>query len=64
MLFWTLLFFHSMFREHFAKSLKILRGSIVQLRRQTFGEFPGSPVVRTQHFHCWSLGLISGRAGN
>ena len=25
-----------------------------------FREFPGSPVVRTQHFHCWSLGSIPG----
>ena len=23
-------------------------------------EFPGSPVVRTQHFHCQGLGSISG----
>ena len=21
-------------------------------------DFPGGPVVRTQHFHCWSLGSI------
>ena len=24
-------------------------------------ELPGSPVVRTQHFHCLGLGSISGR---
>ena len=24
-----------------------------------FGEFTGSPVVRTQHFHCHGPGLIS-----
>ena len=25
-----------------------------------FGEFPGSPVVRTQRFHCHGLGSIPG----
>ena len=24
----------------------------------TAWEFPGRPVVRTQHFHCWGQGLI------
>ena len=24
-------------------------------------EFPGGPVVRTQCFHCWDLGLIPGQ---
>ena len=24
-------------------------------------EFPSSPVVRTQHFHCWGLGSIPGQ---
>ena len=23
-------------------------------------EFPGKPVVRTQHFYCWDPGLSSG----
>ena len=26
-----------------------------------FREFPGSPVVRTWHFHCQGLGLIPGQ---
>ena len=24
-------------------------------------DFPGCPVVRTQHFHCWGTGLIPGQ---
>ena len=28
------------------------------------GEFPGGPVVRTQHFHCRGLGSIPGRGTN
>ena len=23
-------------------------------------EFPGEPMVKTQHSHCWGLGSISG----
>ena len=23
--------------------------------------FPGGPVARTQHFHCWDMGLIPGQ---
>ena len=33
----------------------------VKKRLKVFGEFPGSPVVRTQCFHCRGPGLIPGQ---
>lgn len=26
-----------------------------------FWEFPGNPVIKTQHFQCWGWGSIPGR---
>ena len=34
-----------------------IRNYIIEL---TVWEFPGGPVVKTQHFHCWGQGLIPG----
>ena len=31
--------------------------------RNQWGEFPGSPGVRTRCFHCWGLGSIPGHQG-
>ena len=35
--------------------------SLPSLKRETWGEFPGSPVVRTPHFHCQGAGSILGQ---
>lgn len=29
-----------------------------------FWEFPGNPVIKTQHFQCWGWGSIPGRETN
>ena len=36
-------------------------GSIQEFLSCSFREFPGGPVVRTRHFHCWVPGSIPGR---
>ena len=44
------------------KSFITYNGTLTIFSHQTQGrswEFPGGPMVRTQHFHCWNPGLTN-----
>ena len=38
--------------------LTISKANYEKQKEKHLQEFPGGPVVRTQGFHCWSLGSI------
>ena len=38
---------------HYVLHLKLIQCMPVKLQLRKNREFPGSPVVRTQRFHCW-----------